>query len=95
LYNARYAVTKRRKQLQHLASLPKDLAWSDLESLLLGLGFEKSNRSGARVMFHDPEDPARVIHLHKTHGRNPPTVLVVYVKEVVSRLREWGYYDDE
>lgn len=88
-------MSKRRKQLQRLAGVPKDLTWKELETLLLGLGFVESNGDGARVMFHDPKEPTRVIRLHKPHGRNPPTVLVVYVKELASRLNEWGYYDDE
>lgn len=83
---------RRRKQLERLASKPKDLTWAELRSVLLGLGFiEHESKGGSGVCFRHGEHGHQVIHLHKPHGRNPPTVLVCYVRRVVERLEEWGH----
>lgn len=83
-----------RKLLDRLASSPRDFTWDEMCALLGKLGFQQSGGAGSRVCFYDPRDPSKVIHLHKPHGRNPPTVLVCYVNDVAKRLREWGYYND-
>jgi len=80
-----------QKQLVRLASCPKDLRWAELRTALLALGFVERQGDGSAVRFRHGINKHQVIRLHKPHGRNPPTVLVVYVREVVERLVEWGY----
>ncbi len=82
------------KQLEKLACYPKDLRWAELKAPLLALGFEEQQGDGAAVRFRHGQNRSHVIRLHKPHGRNPPTVLVVYVREVVRCLREWGYMNE-
>jgi len=83
-----------KKQLQRLASNPKDLRWSELKAPLQALGFVEQQGDGAAVRFRHKVNTNHTIRLHKPHGRNPPTVLVVYVREVVRSLREWGYMNE-
>lgn len=83
-----------RKQLQRLAQCPADYEWRELETLLSGLGFRQSSGKGSRVAFHHPKYPDRVIRLHKPHGRNPPTVLRIYVRNVIGVLSNWGYLNE-
>lgn len=58
---------------------------------MTGLGFTESQGSGSRVSFSHPDNPEHIVKLHKTHGRNPPTVNVVYLRELAAKLKEWGY----
>jgi hypothetical protein len=88
-------LAKSRKLLLRLSTHPKDFTWDELATLMKHLGFEKREGAGSGASFHCLRDPSRVIHLHKPHNRNPPTLLVVYVRAVHARLQDWGYYDDQ
>jgi len=83
-----------KKQLDRLVCHPKDLRWEELRAPLLALGFKEQQGDGSAVRFRHGISQNHVIRLHKPHGRNPPTVLVVYVREVVRCLREWGYINE-
>jgi len=89
------SLAKSRKLLLRLSTHPRDFTWDELSTLLRQLGFEKHAGAGSGASFHSSTDPSRVIHLHKPHNRNPPTLLVVYVRAVHARLQDWGYYDDQ
>jgi predicted RNA binding protein YcfA (HicA-like mRNA interferase family) len=85
-------MSKHEKLLSRLARIPADFEWDELVSLLSRLGFEMTQGAGSRVRFSDPNNPARVIHLHEPHGRSPKTVLRSYLRNLVNQLREWGFY---
>ena len=87
-------MSKTRKLLERLDRIPRDMTWEELSSLLERLGFSRKEGAGSRVLFFCASDPQRVIWLHRPHGRNPATVLSVYIRDVRDRLNEWGYYDD-
>ena len=87
-------MSRTRKLLERLDSIPKDMTWDELRTLLLRLGFTESQGSGSRVAFHVPDEPSRTIRLHQPHNRNPPHVLAPYLRAVKAHLVEWGYYDD-
>lgn len=88
-------MSRLRKLLDRLDSAPRDFTWEELESLMGKLDFEPQQGSGSRASFRSRRNPDHVIQLHVPHGRNPKTLLVVYVKETARKLREWGYYDEE
>jgi hypothetical protein len=88
-------VSKQAKRMARLASLPKDYEWSELESLLRGLGFEVDEGSGSRVAFFLPSRPDVVIHLHEPHNRNPRTIFPWVLKDVLQSLRELGFYEGQ
>lgn len=81
------------KQLDRLAALPKDYEWRELQTLLRGLGFNELPGNGSRYAFRHSQHPECVIRLHKPHNRNPPTINIVYVRQVVERLKEWGHLE--
>jgi hypothetical protein len=82
------------KHLARIAECPKDYEWRELETLMRSLGFEQRSGSGSAYSFRHPTKTDQVIRLHKPHGRNPPTLLIVYVQMVVSRLKDWGYINE-
>lgn len=84
-------MSKLQKRLERLASLPKDYTWDEFCALMAALGFDQLSGAGSAYSFAHPERDTHVIHLHKPHGRNPPTMLTVYVKRVRDRLVDWGY----
>ena len=79
---------KLEKLKKRLKSLPKDFTFEEMQTLLLALGFELSNKgktSGSRVMFI--KDKVCII-LHKPHPRKE--LLLYQVKQVVETLSEEG-----
>ncbi|OGT58900.1 MAG: hypothetical protein A3E01_05875 [Gammaproteobacteria bacterium RIFCSPHIGHO2_12_FULL_63_22] len=83
-----------KKNLFRLEACPKDYTWNELTAVMRGLGFvEAKGSGGSAVKFRHPDHPEQVVNLHKPHNRNPPTVLVVYLRKLVARLKEWGYLD--
>lgn len=78
---------KQEKLLDRLFTIPADFTWSELTSLLTGLGFQEKQGSGSRVKFFHPESRT-VISLHKPHpnneiGRNT-------ARDIVSTLKGIG-----
>lgn len=82
------------KHLARIAECPKDYEWRELQTLMKALGFEEGTGSGSAASFRHPTKTEQVIRLHKPHGRNPATLLIAYVRMVVSRLKEWGYLNE-
>ena len=63
-------LSKKEKLIERLKSKPKDFIFDEAESLLLQVGFVKSNKgktSGSRIRFIKGHTK---INLHKPHPRN-------------------------
>lgn len=84
-------MSKLQKRLDRLKACPKDYTWDEFCALMKGLGFNAISGDGSGYRFAHPTNETHVICLHKPHGRNPLTMLEVYVKRVRERLTEWGY----
>lgn len=79
---------KLEKLIERLKSNPKDFTFDEMQSLLLALGFELSNKgktSGSRVKFF--KDGVCII-LHKPHPRKE--LLAYQIKQVIETLSEEG-----
>ena len=79
---------KLEKLIERLKSCPKDFTFDEMQSLLLALGFELSNKgktSGSRVKFF--KDGVCII-LHKPHPRKE--LLAYQIKQVIETLSEEG-----
>lgn len=79
---------KLEKLIERLKSNPKDFTFDEMQSLLLALGFELSNKgktSGSRVKFF--KDDVCII-LHKPHPRKE--LLAYQIKQVIETLSEEG-----
>ncbi len=79
---------KLEKLIERLKSNPKDFTFDEMQSLLLALGFELSNKgktSGSRVKFF--KDGICII-LHKPHPRKE--LLAYQIKQVIETLSEEG-----
>lgn len=60
---------KKKKLIDRFKSCPKDFTFEELKSMLLGLGFEMSNKgktSGSRVRFQNPVLKI-IVDVHKPH----------------------------
>ena len=76
------------KLIERLKSYPKDFTFNEMETLLLALGFELSNKgktSGSRVKF--AKDDVFII-LHKPHPRKE--LLSYQIKQVIDTLTQEG-----
>lgn len=79
---------KKEKLIAKLKTVPKDFTFEEMQSLLLFLGFEMSNKgktSGSRVKFIRADIP---IILHKPHPRKE--LLEYQVKQILAILEEEG-----
>ena len=79
---------KKEKLIEKLKTVPKDFTFEEMQSLLLFLGFEISNKgktSGSRVKFIRGDIP---IILHKPHPRKE--LLEYQVKQILAILEEEG-----
>lgn len=79
---------KLEKMIERLKSNPKDFTFEEMQTLLLALGFEMSNKgktSGSRVKFS--KDDVFII-LHKPHPRKE--LLSYQVKQIIETLSEEG-----
>lgn len=77
---------KIEKLIERLKSNPKDFTFEELETLLLALGFQLSNKgrtSGSRVKFFKG---SIFIILHKPHKRKE--LLTYQIKQIVEILSE-------
>ena len=65
-------MTKKQKLLSRFLTIPSDLTWNELKSVLSGLGFNeiknKGTSGGSRVKFINPN--GEIINLHKPHPSN-------------------------
>ena len=81
-------MSKTQKLILKLQSQPKDFTFEEMQTLLLALGFEMSNKgktSGSRVKFIKDGIP---IILHKPHPRKE--LLEYQVKQIITVLEEEG-----
>lgn len=81
---------KRDKLPERLQKKPKDFTWSELTTLLTGLGYREftgGKSGGSRRRFVHAEAPA--ISLHKPH---PGNILKQYVIRDVLRALEEGEF---
>ncbi len=81
-------MSKLEKMIERLKSNPKDFTFEEMQTLLLALGFELSNKgktSGSRVKFF--KDGVFII-LHKPHPRKE--LLSYQVKQIIETLSEEG-----
>lgn len=79
-------MSKKDKLIARLRSKPCDFTFSELETLLGLLGFEKSNKgktSGSRVMFTKGNVP---IAVHKPHPRKE--LLEYQIKQILETLEK-------
>ena len=79
---------KLEKLIERLKSNPKDFTFEEMQTLLLALGFEFSNKgktSGSRVKFFKN---GVCIILHKPHPRKE--LLTYQVKQIIETLTEEG-----
>ena len=84
-------MSKRKKLLERLETLPKDFTFNEHCTLLGLLGFEMSNKgrtSGSRVVFFKDDI---FISLHKPHPGND--LKAYQVKQVFEVLKDNGFYD--
>lgn len=81
-------MVKREKLLKKLADANGTFPWSDLETLLAQLGFEKKEMEGSRVRFYHPQTQ-RMMRLHKPHPEN--TIKGGALKAVRDTLKQEGY----
>lgn len=79
---------KKEKLIARLKSNPKDFTFEEMQTLLIYLGFEMSNKgktSGSRVKFIKDNIP---IILHKPHPRKE--LLEYQVKQILYVLEQEG-----
>jgi len=81
-------MSKKLKLIERLKSKPKDFTFDEAETLLLSLGFQKSNKgktSGSKVIFWGESYD---VAIHKPHPRN---ILKAYqVNHILDVLRLEG-----
>lgn len=85
-YREEITLGKKEKLIQRLLSVPKDLTFEEMQSLLEILGFEMSNKgktSGSRVKFYNGKT---IIILHKPHPRKE--LLEYQIKQIIEKLKE-------
>ncbi|MBO7140817.1 MAG: type II toxin-antitoxin system HicA family toxin [Prevotella sp.] len=80
----------REKLRERFLKLPSDFTFEEMQRLLEGFGYERSNKgrtSGSRLIFKNGDK--RPIMLHKPH---PGNIVKEYaMKQVLEELREAGY----
>ena len=79
---------QKEKLIRKLKSNPKDFTFEEMQSLLVALGFELSNKgktSGSRVKFFKGNV---CIILHKPHPRKE--LLTYQIKQIIETLSEEG-----
>ncbi|VVO85721.1 hypothetical protein PS870_02044 [Pseudomonas fluorescens] len=80
-------MSKQEKLLAKLLNRQAGFAWSELVTLLGGLGYRQIEGDGSRVKF-DNGSPQAMINLHKPH---PGNELKAYVKrQVIEHLKAGG-----
>ena len=79
-------MARKDKLIEKLKSKQKDFRYSDLRTLLVSIGYEKSNRgktSGSSVSFYN-EMYKSLITLHKPH--NPDLLKPYQIKAILTEL---------
>lgn len=83
-------MSQQEKLLNRLKSKPTDFRWDELTSLLCHLGFYliEDTGSSARKFYH--AEKKLMINLHEPHPKK--IILICYIREVVKKLKEGGFY---
>lgn len=80
-------MSRQDKLLAKLLNKKASFSWKELETLLMGFGYQKLEGAGSRVKF-DNGDPGTLISLHKPH---PGSELKFYARrQVIEQLRAGG-----
>jgi predicted RNA binding protein YcfA (HicA-like mRNA interferase family) len=78
-------MSKQEKALRRLLSKPKDFTWSELVTVLTGLGYMLEKGSGSRRRFFHPQ----TLVPHHIHEPHPSGILKPYqVNDLIKFLRE-------
>ena len=84
----------KEKLRNRFLKMPSDFTFDEMQRLLEGFGYEKSNKgktSGSRLIFKN--GAKRPIMLHKPH---PGNIVKEYaMKQVLEDLKEAGYIKEE
>lgn len=80
-------MTKREKQLSRLRNNPKNVRFDEIDSILLGLGFEKRQRGTSHVVY-------TLASQRITVPFRKPFIKPVYVKLVLAILDEMETLED-
>lgn len=81
-------MSRKEKLLKRFLSEPKNFTFEELETLLKGLGFEKSNKgktSGSRVQFYHREKKCPIL-VHKPHPN--PEMKSYAIKQIIETLKK-------
>jgi predicted RNA binding protein YcfA (HicA-like mRNA interferase family) len=79
-------MSKNQKLLDKLRSNPSNIRWTELEKLLISLGYVLKQGKGSRVKFLHPD--YGLISLHTPHPG--PIVDTGAIKDVITKLQENG-----
>lgn len=86
-------MSKASKLVSRLKSRPKDFTYSEVKTLLHGIGFDeihKGKTSGSRVMFQRKSDKVSIL-LHKPH---PGEIIKLYViDQLIEFYEKWGSHE--
>jgi hypothetical protein len=88
-------VGTRDKLIKRFINLPKNFTFDELSNLLIGFGFEISNKgktSGSRIRFINVESKS-VIDIHKPHPDN--IIKVGTLRAIYEKLISAGLIDKE
>ena len=88
-------MSKKEKLIERIQGLPKDFTFSELETLLIYFGFEKSNKgktSGSRVKFYHNEKEKQYL-AHKPHLTS--IIKEKALKDIVDFLKENEFIKNE
>lgn len=80
-------MSKLEKLLNKLNNARNTFVWTDLVTLLAGVGYEKKEMAGSRVRFYNGETQ-HMIRLHKPHPEN--VIKGGALKDIQTALREEG-----
>lgn len=83
-------MSKHEKALRRLLSKPKDFTWTELVSLMTGLGFEVEKGSGSSRKFIHSQKQS-VLFIHEPH---PTKILKSYqVRDAIQLLEREGFIE--
>lgn len=80
-------MSKHKKLIQKLLDNKQTFKWTELVTLLTGLGFRQIEGNGSRVKF-DNGDPDALINLHKPHPGNEMKAYAI--RQVREKLQKLG-----
>jgi hypothetical protein len=78
-------LSKQQKAIARIIAKPVDYTWNELQSLMIGLGYELRTSGGSGRKFFDPATKA-LLFLHEPH---PSSILKEYqIRAVIQFLRK-------